>query len=525
MFDTVIVGGGLCGLVLARALQQQGHHFALYEARDRLGGRILSRACPTAGMPVDLGATWFWPGSQSRIVRLIAELGLEDFPQHDDGTVLQLTDHDQRAQTAVAPGLHGGARRLADGMATLIDALAASLPATAVHLKQELVAVRERGMQVELLLRCGDVTTIVRARQVVLAIPPRLLEERVSFDPPLSDELREAMRATHTWMADQAKVVVGYTTPSWRANGNSGNAFVSHEQVALGEIFDACDAGARHAALGGFFALPPDFRATIHASAMPMLVSSQMVQVFGPQAEEGEQHLQDWSAERYTCAPLDRTPPDSRPAYGAAALRCPLWDGKLLLGTSETATYGGGYMEGALEAAARIQRALAAPAAADTDSNGACLARFGEAVAALRAGALERYRQHLNRHLATQEKTQLTQRALLDTVEQIYSEALDQLGALPFDTAAVAVERGRSDLTPGVLAPFAGFNAALLDEVIVFNRGSCAISNFPEEHAPPADYVDAITRDLAAAWREFALNANDMLLGNGGADERLARAG
>jgi monoamine oxidase len=78
---------------------------------------------------------------------------------------------------------------------------------------------------------------------------------------------------------------------------------------------------------------------------------------------------------------------------------------------------------------------------------------------------------------------------------------------------------------PDLLASFEGFNAALLDEVMQFNRASCALSNFPQDHDPDRDYADAITRDLAAAWREFALNVNGALLGKGTANEQRARIG
>jgi len=536
MLDTVIVGGGLCGLALAKNLHGQGRTFALYEARGRLGGRIFSVPCSTAGMALDLGPTWFWPDTQPRMARLVADLGLESFPQHDSGSVLRLTDHDKKPEAIQLADVHGGAMRLEGGMPTLVDAIASCLPPDAIHLEQELVAVRDKGEHVELLFRSGDVMAVVRARRAVLAIPPRLLEERVRFEPDLDETMREAMRATPTWMADQAKVVVGYELPFWRRVGESGNAFVSHEHVALGEIFDACDAGGRRAALGGFFALPPQFRASVHPVSLPMLISSQLVQVFGQEAEHGEQHVQDWATEAFTCSTLDRTPPDAHPEYGNPKLRGTLWNGKLLLGGSETAGYGGGYMEGALEAAARIQRALAVePSSAaqgeiqPSRSNAACLAYFGQGVVALRASAFARYRQHLHRYLAAQAKAQLTQRALLDTVEQIYSEALDQLGGLPFDTASVGVQRGRSDLTPSVLEPFDGFNLSLLEEVVRFNQGSCAISNFPDEHDPGKDYRDAITRDLAAAWREFAINANAVLLnrgqGPGFRDEGTERSG
>ena len=50
--------------------------------------------------------------------------------------------------------------------------------------------------------------------------------------------IMDAMRAAGTWMAAQAKVAVGYDRPIWREAGHSGNAFVTHEQAVIGEIFD-----------------------------------------------------------------------------------------------------------------------------------------------------------------------------------------------------------------------------------------------------------------------------------------------
>src|SRR5574337_1360095 len=81
MLDTVIVGGGLCGLALASKLEAQGDDYALFEARDRLGGRILSARCETARMVVDLGPAWFWPEIHPRMASLVADLGLSSFPQ------------------------------------------------------------------------------------------------------------------------------------------------------------------------------------------------------------------------------------------------------------------------------------------------------------------------------------------------------------------------------------------------------------------------------------------------------------
>ena len=63
--QVAIVGGGLAGLHAARLLHAAGVDFVLIEARDRLGGRILT--ADAAGLPCeegfDLGPSWYWPHS------------------------------------------------------------------------------------------------------------------------------------------------------------------------------------------------------------------------------------------------------------------------------------------------------------------------------------------------------------------------------------------------------------------------------------------------------------------------------
>lgn len=519
MIETAIIGAGLCGLAIARGLQRQGASYAVYEARWRLGGRVQTALNATTGMAVDLGPTWYWPETQPRMARLVDELGLESFPQHDTGELLDLADHDKAPVLVQRTNLHEGARRLEGGMGSLIRMLAADLPETALQLRHELVRVVDRGDHVLLQFRRGEDFIEVPARRVVLALPPRLLEQRLDFQPPLDDALRQTLRATATWMAAQAKALVVYRKPFWRQQGHSGNAFVHHGHAVLGEIFDACDAEGERAALGGFFSLPAELRQALKAG-MAMLVSSQMVQLFGQEAENGRQYLQDWATEAYTCADLDLTEPARQLENGHPELRREHWGGRLQFAGSETAAYGGGHLEGALDTAARVLRALQpaqqAPAAAD--HNAASLGQFGEWVGTQQPAAFERYRRLFQQDLALQRHQQLTQRSVLTAMEQTYGEALAQLEQLPL-TDATPAQQGRSSLTPLVLAPFSGFNKSLLEQVVAYNRSSCAISNFPDEHQVPPDYLETIARDLAAAWREFALAANQLLLAKTGVAE------
>ena len=144
--------------------------------------------------------------------------------------------------------------------------------------------------------------------------------------------------------------------------------------------------------------------------------------------------------------------------------------------------------------------------------NAASLARFREWVSGQADAVFESYRHRLNRGLAQQQRDQLTQRAVLGAIEEVYSKALDILDSLPFDMSGIGVERGRSALTPDVQAPFRDVMQAVLDDVTAFNATSCALSNFPEEHHLSKDYLQTILRDIAAAWQEFSLAANALLL-------------
>jgi monoamine oxidase len=516
MLETAIIGGGLCGLSLATGLEAQGRSFAIFEARARLGGRILSVQSEKAGMRIDLGPTWYWPDTQPAMTRLVADLGLISFLQLDEGSVLRLHDHGRSPTKSEGETVHAGARRVEGGMASIIEALDAKLPKDSIHFEHVLTAVLDRGDHVELHFRQGDSLTTIEAKRVVLAMPPRLIEERIRFEPELDAQLIEAMRETYTWMASEAKALLCYDRPIWREAGQSGSAFVTHGQAVFGQIYDACDATGR-AALGGFIALPPALRQSFEAG-LPMLIGNQIGQIFGPELEHGEQIYQNWAAEEFTCARRDLEPPAEHPGYNNPFLRQVLWSGKLFFGGAETASYAGGYMEGALDSARRLVRdvgrfaptsiPVSMPGGKDMISNANSVTEFAQWVANHQSEVLETYRKHLTKIMASPDKEIVTQRAMVATVEQAFSEALFRLEQLPFDLRAVGVDKGRSALTPEILKGFDGFIQFLIDAVINYNRTSCALSNFPGEDKPSKDYMQAILRDIAAAWREFCLSVN-----------------
>jgi monoamine oxidase len=430
------------------------------------------------------------------------------------------------------PGaVHGGAQRVAGGIGAVIEALAKVLPATRLRLDQRLTAVVDHGDFVELQLIGGEATYSMHARRVVLALPPRVAEATLRFSPELAPELRAALLATPTWMATAAKAGFTYARAFWREAGHTGNAWVSHAQAMLAEVFDACGP-EQGAALAGFAALGAQQRASF-SRGRDLLLESQVVQLFGPEAADPalrpERFWQDWASEPETCSPADIAEEGrqtgSHPHYGEPLLAESYWQGRLYFGGSETARQSGGYLEGALGAAARLRGQLLASslarlrpreAANEAVDNEAQLERFAAWVRAEHGQAMARYRERVHRALSQQDDGQLTQRAVLGALESLYEEALKQLEQLPLVCAHLPVEQGRAALTPVVLEPFKGLADELLAEVVIFNNTSCALSNFPFEHRPSGEYLRTIRRDLAAAWQAFALAANERLLAKAG---------
>lgn len=80
--DVIVIGAGLSGLAAARQLQAAGRSVVVVEARDRVGGRALTRELD--GHAVDLGGQWLGP-TQDRALALAKELGLQTYVQHDSG--------------------------------------------------------------------------------------------------------------------------------------------------------------------------------------------------------------------------------------------------------------------------------------------------------------------------------------------------------------------------------------------------------------------------------------------------------
>lgn len=351
--SVAIVGGGLAGLYAARRLHALGIGFQLFEARDRLGGRILSAndMGQSSHDGFDLGPSWFWPEMQRGMAALVAELGLATFPQHSDGDVV--IEQSSREEPRRYQGIpqEPPSMRVTGGTGALIQALSDTLPLEVVRLGMRVSHATLTSSDVLLTLVAPDGSEQeFAAEQVIFALPPRLLASSVSFMPDIESATARRWRDTATWMAPHAKFFALYQQPFWRDAGLSGTA---QSQVGpLVEIHDATTASGMPA-LFGFLGVGADQRAVLGEAALTHACIEQLTRLFGPEAGRPRATLlKDWAADPLTATADDRSPgghpePTRTPWVNGA------WKDRLFLAGSETSPTAPGYLAGAIAAAER----------------------------------------------------------------------------------------------------------------------------------------------------------------------------
>ena len=354
--QVAIIGAGLAGLHAARLLRAANVDVVLLEARDRLGGRILT--VDASGAPAldgfDLGPSWYWPRMQPAIAALVADLGLVTFTQATDGDVLFERMSREGPQRYAGTDQEPLSYRLAGGTAALVAALGRDLPSAQVMLGASVAAMTLTATGVELMIRrahasAGALETL-SADHVIAALPPRLLDATVAFTPRHDVGTVQRWRDTPTWMAPHAKFFALYERPFWRDAGLSGTA-----QSMVGpmpEIHDATTASGQ-AALFGFLGVGADQRAALGDAALTRTCIEQLVRLFGAEAQRPRATLiKDWAADPLTATPADRVA-TGHPVADIAPWVTGTWQARLAMAGSETSASEPGYLAGAVVAAER----------------------------------------------------------------------------------------------------------------------------------------------------------------------------
>jgi monoamine oxidase len=352
----VIIGAGLSGLYSAYLLKQKGIKTMVIEARDRVGGRVVSMPLSddeqSKYQRYDLGPSWFWPEMHPAMAQLVEHFDLQAFPQYQSGAhVFDRGRNSPPQRYDLGMTSSPQSMRLVGGMQSLIEALSQSLDPETVRLNTTVSHINysyETNISLALESETNQTETL-QASHVILAMPPRLIASSIDFSPALPKQVKQHFANTMTWMAAHAKLVAVYADAFWRDDGLSGSA--SSQTGPLIEVHDA-SAMEGKAALFGFVGVNAAARKTAGREALIKASIAQLAHIFGEKAASPlEVFLVDWSDENLTATEQDHIGAANHPVYGLPSSAQGLWNGKLLFAGTEAANTDGGYLEGALNAA------------------------------------------------------------------------------------------------------------------------------------------------------------------------------
>lgn len=372
--DVIIIGAGMAGLTAAANLHRGGRRVLCLEARDRVGGRAYSRKPPGTGegpdvdsAAVDLGATWYWPGEET-VAQLIQDLGVATFDHCTAGDALlqgsipgQVPDGVHRLRGNM---MAGPSRRFTEGAQALAEALRHTLPAETVRTGAVATALTDTGTGVEVTARDerAGTTTVYVAESVIIAVPPALAVDGITFSPELDDVLVDTARRTPVWMGGVVKAVATYPGSPWRGKGLAGTAM--SRTGPFTEIQDLSDVTGSTGRLFGF-AQSEVFHG-VDKDEIQEEFLRQLVAIFGDEvAHPTDVSVIDWNREKFTSPQgirgYGRTALPSDPSamsYGQPVFTAGQWDRRLQWASTETDDVFGGHMEGACRAGFRAADAV-----------------------------------------------------------------------------------------------------------------------------------------------------------------------
>ena len=343
----LIIGAGLTGLTLAKLLHQAGETATIIEARDRIGGRILTKRSKGQA-PIEMGATWLGK-KHTALVQLLEDLGIPIFEQQLGTHAIYEPISTSPPQLVQLPPNDAPSYRIAGGTDRLIQTLYDGLPAETVRPAEVLQKIEQ---QEEGLLVTTDQNQYL-AQHVISTLPPYLLVNSVAFSPALPQDVMDVAQSTHTWMGDSIKVGLRFSQPFWRDQGKSGTIFSNVGPIP--EMYDHANLEDDAFSLKGFL------NGAYHAAGPEQrrkAVLQQLQRYYGDEILEQLNYEEKvWRQEPYTFREYTGyiLPHQNN---GHAAYQQSYFNGRLFIAGSETAQQFPGYMEGAVRSAQAVFQSL-----------------------------------------------------------------------------------------------------------------------------------------------------------------------
>jgi len=315
----------------------EGIPFKILEARTRIGGRI-NTVIGSDNTPVEMGATWFSDQHQ-HLRALLDELGIGYFEQYMEGNVLYQASSAAPAEAIQIPR-QAPSYRISGGTSHLINTLYNKLDKNDLLLDQAVTEIRFQKDSIQVIAK-----ETFEADKLVLALPPKLWANKITFDPPLPSNLMAVATQTQTWMEDSIKVALSFSAPFWQQQNLSGMLFSNPGPIT--EFYDHSNHERSKYALCGF--VNSSFKSLSYEERRAS-VMNQLKGAFGPQVEGFIDYTECvWSEEENT---FESTDSELLPHQnnGNPIFRNTFFNERLFISSAESSSQSPGYMDGAVYA-------------------------------------------------------------------------------------------------------------------------------------------------------------------------------
>lgn len=126
-------------------------------------------------------------------------------------------------------------------------------------------------------------------------------------------------------------------------------------------------------------------------------------------------------------------------------------------------------------------------------------------------GIKRQYDRSINRDLSQQNSQGLFKRNVVTLLQQTYTDTWKHFQPLLSSSRESASEKTTSLLATNVLDAFSGLADEVVEYALQRHRTSCALSNFPDEHAPDPIYVASVYKEIDHEWQAFVDKINATL--------------
>lgn len=343
MEDVIIIGAGLSGLSTAYNLKKRTIRFKILEAQSATGGRIKT-VFGKQNTPMEMGATWFSKEHQN-LIQLTQELNIGYFEQHNEGTALFETMSFEPPQKYFIPANTHSAYRIKGGSYRIIEELQKQLAPADLIFNTEIIKIVDNGATITI---TDSLHNNFYCKQLIIAVPPKLIINSVQFSPPLPQDLYQVMLKTQTWMSGSTKFAVEYKDAFWKKNGYSGSVY-SQSGLAC-EIYDHCNFEENKFAIKGFL---NGSASNYTFEERKEKVIKQLVHYFGEEAQAFESYNDKIWNDKYLQPSNDTfLPPHFN--NGHRLFEDNYMNNKLFFTGTEVSPQFSGYMEGAIIAAKSV---------------------------------------------------------------------------------------------------------------------------------------------------------------------------